>query len=125
MSRSQVPHDEVAVLVSHLKQMMRNRRGAIARLARASGVSGCHISAIVHGRYRPSAEAFRRLNAALGGAPDAARPLTTRDQIASVVDIAADRAIANDAECVRLREELAAAEARVRAAVVALLGGES
>lgn len=125
MSKSKVPHDEVAALVSSLKLEMRNKRGAIRRLARASGVSGSHISAIMCGRYRPSVEAFKRLRAALDGAPDAAHPLTTREQVVSVVDVAVDRAISADAECVRLREQLAAAEARVRAAVVALLGGVS
>ncbi len=122
---------EVASFAERVKAHCVGRRGAAARLARSAGVSESAIRNVLAGLARPGRLVVSRVSAALDGVatetaqpprlPRSPRPTRT----ATVVQLAAEKAIANDAECVRLRAELTAAESRVRAAVIALLEGAS
>lgn len=124
----QVSDGAVKAFVERLEAACREH-GANS-IAIAAGVSQSAIRNVANGGARPGALLVERVSAALDDpslglqtqAPPRSQP---RTRAVAVNDLAAEKAIANDPECSRLRALLAVEEARVRKAVAELLGGAS
>lgn len=121
---SEVPDDEAAAFAARLRNACHGDNAA-ARIAAASGMSVHSIRKVAYGHIRPGRTMISRVTPVLGEAPPAPSGQPTPSHDDSVIRFAISKAIENDAECIRLREQLATAEARVRKAVAELLGGAS
>lgn len=125
-SERELSDEDVFRFVDRVKAYCVGNPGAASKLARAAGVSPSGVRNVIAGIARPGKKLVGRVSAVLDGATrETQSTLPAPTRAATIIQLATSKAIASDAECARLREELASAEARVRAAVAALLGGES